>query len=126
MPMLNPGIIVDSPFLSDEFQVIRKAETVGVNGRSTTSAKQFCAHGVVTQAGRGDLERLDDAQRAEYVISVISQTQLRGPTPGAQPDHIKWAGTEFLVIKCLPYPRYGQGWYKILAASQTAIDPMPI
>ena len=126
MPFINPGIVGCSPFLADTFSLQRQTETVGANGRVTiTPVVTAGLVGIVTQAGRNDLERLDDSQRASYVISVISQTPMRGPTPGAQPDVVKWRGTDFLVIKCLPNPQFGEGWYKTLAGSQTAIDPLP-
>lgn len=126
MPDLNPGVVVSSPFLSDEFQVTRVGTTINDKGRTVVAGMQnLCGFGIVTNAGAADLKRLDDYQEADNVIKVITETELRGPTPGAQPDVITWAGTSYLVRKTWPYPRFGQGWYIALAISQNAVDIMP-
>lgn len=126
MPLLNPGIVANSPFLADNFTVSRMVQVVSNKGVMTeTPTENFCAHGIVNSASRSDLQRLPEGILADNVICVISETQLRGPTPGAQPDIITWRGTSYRVAACDPYPQYGQGWYNILAASQNAIDLMP-
>jgi hypothetical protein len=124
--MLNPGVVVNSPFLADTYKVIRRTQTLGDNGRMTaSSALPVGRGGVVTMAGKGDLMLLDDSQRAENVISIVCQQELRGPTPGGLPDLIQWAGGTYRVIKTLPYPRFGQGWFKALAASTSNLDATP-
>lgn len=125
MPWLNPGVVAGSPFLSDDFQITKQVQVVSDLGRVETTREHRAGFGIVTQAGAGDLARYPEFQNADNVISVITESELRGPTPGAQPDIITWAGTSYLVKKVLPYPRYGQGWYKVLATSQNAIDLMP-
>lgn len=126
MPDLNPGIVVASPFLSDDFQLTRCAQYINAVGRVVQDyGPPIEAFGIVTQASQRDLERLPEFQQAEAVISVVTENELRGPTPGAQPDIITWAGTSYLVRAVLPYPRFGQGWYKALAVSQNAIDLQP-
>lgn len=125
MPLLNPGIVANSPFLADNFTVSRMTQVINSKGRVTETPSNSCAHGIVNSASRSDLQRLPESQQAENVISIITETQVRGPTPGAQPDIITWRGTSYRVIACDPYPQYGQGWYNILAASQNAIDLMP-
>lgn len=126
MPLIDPGIVATSPYLADDFIVSRAAESISAFGRAEVTYTHLPkCFGIVTSAKRGDLERLPEGQRAQNVISVITRTELRGPTPGNQPDVITWAGTSYLVIKVDPYPRFGQGWYKALAASQNMIDLMP-
>lgn len=126
MPLLNPGIVANSPFLADNFTVSRMAQTITPKGRvSEAIAQNICAHGIVNRGSSADLKRMPDSQEADHVISIISETQMRGPTPGNQPDVITWRGTSFRVVLCDPYPQYGQGWYYTLAASQNAIDLMP-
>lgn len=125
MPLLNPGIVAHSPFLADNFTVTRMKQTISPLGRVSTTPSHICAHGIVTNAKRGDLQNLPEASLAENVISVISETPLLGLQPGSQPDVITWRGTSYKVIHCAPYPQFGRGWYKVLAASQNAIDLPP-
>lgn len=125
MPLLNPGIVVNSPFLADTFTRTRRTQVVSDLGRATRTAEHLCGHGIVTMATSKDLEMLAEEQHADQVISVISQMELRGPTPGADPDMITWAGTSYKVMLAKPHPRFGQGWYKVLAGSMNAIDLMP-
>ncbi len=126
MPLLNPGIVVNSPFLADAFIATRQAQTIDAKGRVTVAHEHLpAAFGIVTSAKQSDLNRLPDLQNSQNVISVITRCELRGPTPGAQPDIITWRGTSFLVKVIDAYPQFGQGWYKALAASQNAIDLMP-
>lgn len=126
MPDLNPGIVTSSPFLSDEFQVTRIPTSINTKGRVVPGAMQnLCGFGIVTNAGEADIRRLEDYQEADNVIKVITEMELRGPTPGAQPDVITWAGTSYTVKKTWPYPRFGQGWYIALAISNNAVDIMP-
>lgn len=125
MPLLNPGIVATSPYLADSFTVSRMAQTVSDKGRVSETPTHFCGHGIVNHAGSSDLKRMPEGQYSDNVISIVSETQLRGPTPGAQPDIVTWRGTSYRVVLCDPYPHYGQGWYNALAASQNAIDLPP-
>ena len=125
MPIINPGIVAASPFLTDIFHISTQEQTVGANGRSTTTPTHTKARGLVVQAGKGDLEIYPELARAAAAISVTSRFQMRGPTPGQSPDVITWRGTSYLVVKCLPAPHLGSGFWKVLATSQNAVNIMP-
>lgn len=125
MPLLNPGIVATSPFLSDTFYRTRMTQTITEKGRAEPTPSSVKCRGIVTQAGGEDLRRFPDLQAADVVISVITNTQLQGPSPTTAPDIITWAGGDYLVSKCLPYPRFGIGWFKVLATSQNPINLPP-
>lgn len=126
MPLLNPGIVVDSPFLSDDFMVTRQKQTINTKGRAEIETPEHCkAFGIVTQAKQRDIESLPDLRTDQNVISIVTRHVLRVNTPGYQPDVVTWAGTSYLVRAIKAYPRFGQGWYIALAVSQNAVDIMP-
>lgn len=125
MPDLDPAIVLSSPMLSDDFTITRRVQVVNDLGRPTMTAEHRCGYGIVTQAGGRDLLRLPDLQTGTNAISVLTESEVRPATPGAQPDMITFAGTSYLVKHVDPYPRYGRGWYQVLAVSTNAIDVMP-
>lgn len=125
MPLINPGIVANSPFLSDVFYRTRMTQEVNEKGRAIQTPASLKCRGIVTHAGGEDLKRNPDLQEADVVISVITRTQLQALTPGGSPDVITWAGGDYLVSKCYPYPRFGQGWYKVLATSQNRVNLPP-
>lgn len=125
MPLLNPGVVASSPFLADNFTISTMKQSISPTGRASTVPAHSCAHGIVTNANRGDLQNLPEGSLAENVISIITESVLLGPRPGYQPDVVTWRGTSYKVIHSAPYPQFGRGWYKALAASQNAIDLPP-
>lgn len=141
MPLLDVSWVVGDPMLADVFNVTRRTDVVGANGRTTpTAAEQFAAVvGVVTQQSPADLLRRDDSQVVPRRIFVASRFAFRNASrsqDGAaqyQPDQILWpvnrdgtpaaGATLYTVEQVYPYSRYGAGIYECVAAAQQAVDP---
>lgn len=124
MPQLDVSFMTSDPMLADCFDVLRRADVVGANGRTTitvTDTFEDCL-GVVTQQDPADLMRNDDGQMVPRSILVCSTFAFRGASAGYQPDLIKWNGTSYVVTKVYPYSRFGAGTYEVVATSMTATD----
>lgn len=124
MPQLDVSCVLSDPMLADRFYVTRRAEAIGDNGRSSLTLKKTGPYiGVITQGDPAKLVRSDDSQHVPRVISLVSKTKtLHGAIQGYQPDIISWAGTDYLVTDCLPYHRFGAGFYETTAQSMAASD----
>lgn len=115
-------ILTDSD-LATTFNVIRRAETVGTNGRQTTTNTTFSnVVGVVTAIGPNDLDRQDGYEKNYRSISVVTKFNLRGASTGYQPDIIFWRGTNYVVRAIDNYPQFGQGFYQVECTSMDQID----
>jgi hypothetical protein len=124
MAGLDVGFLTADPLLSDLFDVKRRAETVGSDGRvAMTTTLLPKKRGVVCAADPADLIRKDDGEYAPRVIEVNTQFRLRGASTGYQPDIIVWKGVEYMVEKVLPFSNFGSGHTRVLAASIAATDP---
>lgn len=128
MPLLNPGVVLNSPYLSDVFQIIQRHETM-VNGRSTwTESNPINAYGTVCDASSNDLERVPEGDRAKRIKSFVTPMQVQPVGLQNKPDILVWplsgngAYSRWLVLAVGAYPSYGEGWYQVLAASQTPED----
>jgi hypothetical protein len=123
MPGLDVSFMTADPMLADVFDVTRRAETVNSKGRTTVTNEFFTSVvGVVTQQSPADLMRAPEGQIVPRRIMVCTQFALRGAVVGYQPDLITWNGTQYLVTEVLPYSRFGEGTYEVVAESQQAQD----
>lgn len=128
MPLLNPGIVVNSAYLSDDIWISQREETINSKGRSSiTKLNSRRSYAIPTAAGANDLKRVPEGQDAPRVMCFIVNDQVRGPSPNCQPDLITWPAdgpeaADYLVVAVDPYPSYGIGWYQVVACSQDIID----
>lgn len=122
MALLDVTDVLFDPDLTDTFTVERRVETVGSNGRSTTSVTAFSGLGVVTSAGPNDLARLDDSQRMGRVISIVTAANLRGAVNGYQPDVIQWRGNRFVIATIDNYPQFGSGFTQAICVGMDLVD----
>ena len=124
MPRLDVAFMTRNPMLADCFDVTRRNDVIGADGRTTpTPVKVFKGvRGVVTQESPADLIRRDDGQFVPRLITICTTFQVRGEVVGEQPDLVTWNGTMYLVKHVLPYSRFGHGTYEVLAESMTAVD----
>lgn len=142
MPQLDVSWVLADPMLADVFTVIRRADVVGSNGRTTPLPfEQHLAQvGVVTQQSPADLMRRDESQRVPRRIFLASTFAFRNASRSAdgltqyQPDQIYWPvgpggeslpdTTVYTVEEVFPYSRYGRGIYECVATSMNAVDPV--
>jgi len=124
MPTLDVSEVLDDPDLSDTFNVIRRADTVGSDGRSVTTPTVYNnVVGVVCMASPNDLDRQDVGEITGAMISVVTSFRLRGSGEGFQPDQIVWDGGTYTVKTIDKYHRYGAGFTSALAMSMNASTP---
>jgi len=124
MPDLDVSFVTCDPMLADSFDVIRRTDPVGSNGRTIPTAEESFPSltGVVTQQDPADLMRRDDGQMVPRMIFVASVFAFRNASVGYQPDQIVWNGTTYTVKQVYPYSRFGPGMYEAVAESMNATD----
>ena len=126
MPLLNVAFMTVDPILADCFDVVRRLNVVGTNGRVTAYPDQHFEqqYGVVTQQDPADLIKTEDGQSIPRRIMICSPFQFIVAGPEQQPDEITWNGTVYTAIESLPYSRYGDGHYECIAEYRGPIPPL--
>ena len=130
MPFLDVSEVLGDPELADTFNVTRRRDVLDGNGRTTPTVEGIFTDivGVVTQQDPSDLLRTEDGQIVPRRIFIATTFQVIGaseaPLGGVQyqPDVITWNGSDYLVTSVMPYSRYGNGMYEVVATSTRAID----
>ena len=123
MALLDVTSLLADPDLTDTFTVLRRVETVGTNGRSTTSSQTFVnVVGVVTAIGPSDLDRKDDYQSMSRSISIVTKFRMQGEVTGAQPDIVVWRGDSYVVRSIDLYPQFGPGFVQVECTSMDRTD----
>jgi hypothetical protein len=127
VPTLDVSDIPMSEEFADSFTVLRRPESVNDFGESVVAdTTPDAASGTVTWASPTDRQRLDDQDRGQAVISIVTTYRLRGPSKvGAQqykPDIVLWAGNHYEVLDLQPYTRFGAGFVQALAGSIESIE----
>lgn len=124
MPLLNVSPLLLDPDFADTFDVKRRTETIGSNGRSTVSEQTFSGIiGVVTANSPSDLDRQEGYQSMTRSISVVSKFRLRGETTNQQPDIVLWRGSNYVVKHVDLYPQFGEGFVQAECSSMDRTDP---
>lgn len=122
-PWLDLSEAILDPYLADAVSVLRRTMTVNGFGEPViTSSTTPNVLGVVTVASPTDLQRLDDQQRMQRVLSFVTKFRIQGPSPGKQSDQVVWRGDTYVVIDIGPYPQFGSGFIQALIASQDFLD----
>lgn len=131
MPLLDVSWVTRDPMLADAFDVLRRQDVVGSNGRTVPTVVEsfYDVVGVVTQQDAGMLMRKEEGQIIPRRIFVATQFALRGasrdgpPLPdGFQPDLVVWNGTTYVVVDVMSYQRFGAGVTQATAESMAAVD----
>lgn len=126
MPLLDVAFILDDALFQDGCSVRRRANIVGDNGRVSPLGEEFFndVGVVVTQQSPQDLMKTEDGQMIPRRIFLASRFQFIALAPGFQPDEIVWNGVAYTVTESLPYSRYGDGFYEVIAEFRNAIPPL--
>lgn len=123
MAMLDVSEAIVDPDFLDSFTVYRRAETVGTNGRSTTTTTSYQGIlGVVTPVSPNQLERAADYQNMKRTIKVTTTFALRGEVTGFQPDIVFWRGDNYLVRAVDNLPQFGAGFFRAECTSMDKTD----
>lgn len=121
MPLLDVTELTFDPDFADSFTILRRKETVGVDGVVTVSEQPYRNRTGVVTAG-GDLKRETDYGMTTRSITVVTYFQIQAVVAGYQPDIIVWRGTRFLVKHVDPYPQFGRGFYQAEAEAMDNIN----
>lgn len=130
MPFLDVSFVTQDPMLADRFDVRRRLDVVGLNGRVSATPDQFYTGliGVITLeepvGTTNNLIRTEDSQSVNRRIFVAAKFQFIDASNGRQPDEITWDGEIYTVEKAVPYSRYGNGIYECIAQYRGPIPPL--
>ena len=123
MPMLDVAFVLSDPMLADDFNVVRRTDAIGADGRTAPGAQRIeRLWGIVTQGDPADLMRAENGQFVPRTIMVVTAFRLQGAVRGYQPDIIEWGGTQYLVKRVYPYSAFGEGFWEAVAESMSATD----
>jgi hypothetical protein len=122
MPDLDVSPALESSMLSDAFTIIRRIETVAVNGISSTSISTINAYGSIQPASSNDLKRVPDYDLTMKGIIIYTEATLQASVPNGKPDQIPWNGNIYQVAHCEDYTNWGLSWTKAIAI---LIDAQP-
>jgi hypothetical protein len=131
MAMLDLSAVLSSPMLTDTFTVNRRTQTVGNNGRASTTVQAFTGVvGVVYPSDDNELKRYPDLQVQGDTITVITRFALRGESQisgtNFQPDLVIWNGRSYLVRVVNDYGNFGGGFIFAICTSITMVDQPPV
>lgn len=117
MPQLDVSFMTMDPMLADSFEVTRRLNVMGNDGRVTAvpDTQYSDLRGVVTQQDPADLIRTEDGQTIPRRIFIASTFQFLAAAPGQQPDEITWDENVYTVSEVFPYSRFGVGTYECIA-----------
>lgn len=126
MPLLDVSFMTYDAMLSDVFDVLRRLNTMTQLGRVQAPIDYVAKNvaGVVTQQDPADLIRTEDGQNIPKRIFFATQYQVIAAAEGQQPDVIKWNGVYYTVVSSLPYSRFGDGFYEVIAEFRGTIPPL--
>ncbi len=112
MPLLDVAFMVLDPRLADTFDVRRRTQAGGANGRVYAVPDEVYTDqvGVVTQQDPAAIVRSEDGAVMPRMISIATQFQFVALGPNQQPDEVLWNGALYTVTESLPYSRFGEGF----------------
>lgn len=123
--MFDISFILSDPLLSSTFDVIRRVEAVGANGRGALTPSTIPAVvGVVTPTDPSKIVRDDGSTMAEHAIEINSSFVFRDATGTFQPDQIVWKGRTYTVHAIYPFSHFGKGHQRVIAITQKPTDPV--
>lgn len=131
MPELDVTDLLSDPDVAgDGFQVVRRQETVGTNGRPVLTAWLMEAEGAVYPTGPNSLVREEATSAQLNSITVVTAFPLRGVAQDEagntfQPDLVLWEDSYYIVSTLNSYMRYGRGFVEAECTEFTYVGPPP-
>jgi len=111
MPRSTVTRILNRPSFRDNITVDRREQTVGSNGRTTTTTTVLSISAVVTSGSVDPARQGDDAAYDKDSIVVHATTKLRGPKETNFPDIVNYNDNKYLVTRVYNWSQYGSGFY---------------
>ncbi len=119
--------VIEDEDLSTTFDVIRRTDTVGDNGRSTMATQRFNGIvGIVVPGDPGKLLRTPEAGITQRAVTITTLFRLRAISDGVQPDQVVFEGVVHTVTAVKAWTSMGDGFVKAVALSENAADPPPM
>ena len=110
----------------DKFDVVRRTEIVGNNGRVTTTEVTFPGMiGTVGPAGARELDRLHDLDLSKSTLSIVTTFRLQNTSPGRLPDWVVWHGDTYQVMSAQDYTAFGAGFVQAVVQMVDAQPTSP-
>ena len=124
MPLIDPGVIAASPFLSSRFNVRRRIAAVSDKGRSiSTDSILKRKVGIVVGGGGGNgQDRTPSATTSTSTYQITTRFPLRKQAIGILPDVVLWRGLELLVTDVVDSTQFGAGWVLATCTSDKIAD----
>lgn len=114
MPLLDVSDVLADPMFADTLTLYRNTETIGSNGRTTSTEVSSTFSGVVTSANGKELDRLPEADRVKGGIIVHTIARLVPGGGALAPDEILYHGDRYTVVTINDYSAYGAGFIAAL------------
>lgn len=132
MPDLDVTDILSDPDFCETLTIKRRAQTVGTNGRASTTTTTISPPpvGVVQPVSDQPLVRGPDQQNLPRLLEVHTPFRLRSASRSGgvtyQPDILVWNGDDYIVNKVQDWSRYGAGWVQADCSSIASTDAAPV
>ncbi|MEE3504837.1 hypothetical protein QN399_00920 [Pseudomonas sp. 10C3] len=103
-------VLLDPDFMDMGLACVRTTETVGDNGRPTTTTVRSVFAGVITSDSGDILERLAGGERKKGSITIHTIFQLTSGFDNVTADTVTWRGNEYVVSNVNDYAHFGRGF----------------
>ena len=110
MPTLDVTRVLDNPRFKTSFQVSRKTQVVGTDGRATETGPPSTQSGVVLPAEGGKLVRTPEGETAMADIEIVTKFLLTEGGGATQADIVTWKGSDYTVVDTNDFSEYGVGF----------------
>lgn len=110
MPTLDVTRVLDNPKFKTSFDVSRKTQVVGNDGRATETGSTSTQSGVVLPAEGGKLVRTPEGETVSADIEIVTKFILTEGTGTTQADIVTWNGDDYTVVDTNDFSEYGVGF----------------
>lgn len=125
MAGIDVNAVMLDPLLSTMFDVKRRQEAVGADGRVAISDEYFAGlRGVITWE-EGPIMQTPEGVMAKQSIKIATPFSLRDASFGFQPDIVVWEGEEYRITSVKAHRHLGRGWTRATAESTRATNTPP-
>lgn len=131
MPLIDVSdVLLSLDIAQQEFQVVRRTETVNQYGEAVLSTAVIDCVGAVQPLGQNSLLREETFTTTSNGITVWTKTPIfnAGRTAAGvkyQPDLILWNGSYYLVRVLDPWTGFGAGFFKAECSQTDYEDIIP-
>lgn len=114
MPTLSMAELAVDPDFGQAFTITRRSGIFALGQFSITSTAQIPVFGIIQPASKQDMEKLEEGDRTEGMMSFIAQAQFFltrtdgiGGTTNALSDLITWRGASYTLVSVDAWGDFG-------------------